>query len=280
MRAQLASVALPVRLVAGHNLYEEGDAADSFYVLQEGKKGAPRPAVLVAKRVAREPGTALTACGVSQLSCSQRCGSRPAAVAAPVLNLLASLRRAPAAAPAAAPALPWCRGSHQPAGRPRGGPPPRPRGGGPGSGVQSLCGRLPQQAAHRQATLLQSPWPSACWSTMDQPTCAIQLALQHRPVTQCADSCFPLCPALALHPPPLQCGQRPTAPCGSSAAPTWPRCSSTAPPSCRPSAAATCRRAPCPPHGGCRRCRCPDLPLSTGVGGPPQSTLGCCIPSR
>lgn len=28
------------------------------------------------------------------------------------------------------------------------------------------------------------------------------------------------------------------------------------------------------------RCRCPDLPLSTGVGGPPQSTLGCCIPSR
>jgi CRP-like cAMP-binding protein len=43
MRAQLASVAMPVRLVAGHNLFEEGDAADSFYVLQEGKKGGCRP---------------------------------------------------------------------------------------------------------------------------------------------------------------------------------------------------------------------------------------------
>ena len=40
MRAQLASVALPVRLVAGHNLFEEGDAADSFYVLQEGETGS------------------------------------------------------------------------------------------------------------------------------------------------------------------------------------------------------------------------------------------------
>lgn len=36
MRAQLASVARPVRLVAGHNLFEEGDPADSFFVLQEG----------------------------------------------------------------------------------------------------------------------------------------------------------------------------------------------------------------------------------------------------
>lgn len=36
LRAQLATVAVPVRLVAGHNLFEEGDPADSFYVLQEG----------------------------------------------------------------------------------------------------------------------------------------------------------------------------------------------------------------------------------------------------
>ncbi len=39
MRAQLASVAVPVRMVAGHDLFEEGDAADSFYVLQEGAWG-------------------------------------------------------------------------------------------------------------------------------------------------------------------------------------------------------------------------------------------------
>lgn len=36
MRAQLADAARPVRLVAGHNLYEEGDDAGSFFVLQEG----------------------------------------------------------------------------------------------------------------------------------------------------------------------------------------------------------------------------------------------------
>jgi hypothetical protein len=36
LHAQLATVAVPVRLVAGHNLFEEGDPADSFYVLQEG----------------------------------------------------------------------------------------------------------------------------------------------------------------------------------------------------------------------------------------------------
>ncbi|GAB4823679.1 hypothetical protein N2152v2_010725 [Parachlorella kessleri] len=37
VRAQLAASATPVRLVAGHNLYEEGDDADAFYVLQEGE---------------------------------------------------------------------------------------------------------------------------------------------------------------------------------------------------------------------------------------------------
>lgn len=37
VRSQLAASAVPVRLVAGHNLYEEGDEADSFYVLQEGE---------------------------------------------------------------------------------------------------------------------------------------------------------------------------------------------------------------------------------------------------
>ncbi|KAL4442414.1 hypothetical protein ABPG77_004998 [Micractinium sp. CCAP 211/92] len=42
MRAQLADAALPVRLVAGHNLYEEGDTADSFFVLQEGEAVALR----------------------------------------------------------------------------------------------------------------------------------------------------------------------------------------------------------------------------------------------
>ena len=37
VRAALAASAVPVRLVAGHNLYEEGDKADSFYLLQEGE---------------------------------------------------------------------------------------------------------------------------------------------------------------------------------------------------------------------------------------------------
>lgn len=36
MRAQLASVARPVRLVAGFDLFQEGDPADAFFVLQEG----------------------------------------------------------------------------------------------------------------------------------------------------------------------------------------------------------------------------------------------------
>ncbi len=38
VRAHLAASAVPVRLVAGHNLYEEGDEADCFYVLQEGRR--------------------------------------------------------------------------------------------------------------------------------------------------------------------------------------------------------------------------------------------------
>ncbi|KAL4447902.1 hypothetical protein ABPG75_005121 [Micractinium tetrahymenae] len=42
MRAQMADAALPVRLVAGHNLFEEGDEAGSFYVLQEGEAVALR----------------------------------------------------------------------------------------------------------------------------------------------------------------------------------------------------------------------------------------------
>lgn len=42
MRAQLAGVARPVRLVAGHNLFQEGDDADAFYVLQEGEAEALR----------------------------------------------------------------------------------------------------------------------------------------------------------------------------------------------------------------------------------------------
>ena len=37
MRAQLAAMAEPVRLVAGHDLYREADDADSFFILQEGK---------------------------------------------------------------------------------------------------------------------------------------------------------------------------------------------------------------------------------------------------
>ena len=36
MRAQLAAMAEPVRLVAGHDLYREADDADSFFILQEG----------------------------------------------------------------------------------------------------------------------------------------------------------------------------------------------------------------------------------------------------
>lgn len=36
VRGQLASAAVPVRLVAGHNLYEEGDDSRSFFFLQEG----------------------------------------------------------------------------------------------------------------------------------------------------------------------------------------------------------------------------------------------------
>lgn len=36
VKAQLAAGAAPVRLVAGHNLYQEGEEADSFYMLQEG----------------------------------------------------------------------------------------------------------------------------------------------------------------------------------------------------------------------------------------------------
>jgi hypothetical protein len=36
VRSQLASRALPVRLLAGFDLYCEGDRADSFFVLQEG----------------------------------------------------------------------------------------------------------------------------------------------------------------------------------------------------------------------------------------------------
>lgn len=35
-KAQLAASAVPVRLVAGRNLYEEGEEADAFYMLQEG----------------------------------------------------------------------------------------------------------------------------------------------------------------------------------------------------------------------------------------------------
>ena len=37
VRAHLASVAVPRRLVAGHDLYEEGDDADRFWVLQDGE---------------------------------------------------------------------------------------------------------------------------------------------------------------------------------------------------------------------------------------------------
>lgn len=37
VRAHLATVALPRRLVAGHDLYREGDDADKFWVLQEGE---------------------------------------------------------------------------------------------------------------------------------------------------------------------------------------------------------------------------------------------------
>ncbi|GAB4822678.1 hypothetical protein N2152v2_009724 [Parachlorella kessleri] len=37
VRASLAAAAVPVRLVAGHNLYDEGGAADSFFMLQEGE---------------------------------------------------------------------------------------------------------------------------------------------------------------------------------------------------------------------------------------------------
>ncbi|PRW51012.1 12-oxophytodienoate reductase 11 isoform B [Chlorella sorokiniana] len=37
MRAQLAAMAEPVRLVAGHDLYREADDADSFFILQEGE---------------------------------------------------------------------------------------------------------------------------------------------------------------------------------------------------------------------------------------------------
>lgn len=36
MRAQLAAMAVPIRLVAGHDLFREADDADSFFVLQEG----------------------------------------------------------------------------------------------------------------------------------------------------------------------------------------------------------------------------------------------------
>lgn len=42
MRTQLASVARPVRLLAGHHLFEEGDEANSFYILQEGEEGQRR----------------------------------------------------------------------------------------------------------------------------------------------------------------------------------------------------------------------------------------------
>lgn len=40
--AQLAAGAMPVRLVAGHDLYEEGDEVDGFYVMQEGEQGTGR----------------------------------------------------------------------------------------------------------------------------------------------------------------------------------------------------------------------------------------------
>ena len=42
VRANLAAAAVPVRLVAGHNLYEEGGAADSFFMLQEGESPSAR----------------------------------------------------------------------------------------------------------------------------------------------------------------------------------------------------------------------------------------------
>lgn len=38
VRAVLAANAVPVRLVAGHDLYQEGDAAESFFILQEGER--------------------------------------------------------------------------------------------------------------------------------------------------------------------------------------------------------------------------------------------------
>lgn len=37
MRAQLAAMAVPVRLVAGHDLYREAEDASSFFILQEGE---------------------------------------------------------------------------------------------------------------------------------------------------------------------------------------------------------------------------------------------------
>lgn len=52
-KAQLAAGAVPVRLVSGHNLYSEGDDADSFYMLQEGECASRHGVVAGCWRAAR-----------------------------------------------------------------------------------------------------------------------------------------------------------------------------------------------------------------------------------
>ena len=187
----------------------------------------------------------------------ERCGSRAAAMTAPALKPPAPPRPRHLALPLSrpSPALPPCRGSHQPAWRSRGGTSAWASGGGPGGRVQPLRGRVPQQAAHRQALLLRlccgrhACWPLRATRRLSPPAqFSWRCSIGPQPHGLTLTLCNPVCPCPSS--PPLQCGQRPTARCGSSAAPTWPRCSSTAPPSCRLSAAATCRQAPC------RRCRC------------------------
>ena len=72
----------------------------------------------------------------------------------------------------------------------------------------------------------------------------------------------------AACPCPPQYALSPTARCGSSGAPTSPRCSSTAPPSCRRSATATCRRA------GLRG------PYTAALAGLPLLASKCCQRTR
>ncbi len=61
VREELISCAMPVHVVAGHDLFKEGDPADAFYVLQEGNECCgngtlPAPASLTEVRLGCDGG--------------------------------------------------------------------------------------------------------------------------------------------------------------------------------------------------------------------------------